>query len=239
MAVNKVEINTPEGKHTLIDLTGDTVTPETLAKGATAHDASGDIITGTMRSVDEVLETVTVNNTLLWDGDTEGKTVFDMTGDGSYTYYPVSEQVLSLDDLANGLILESSGISESASEEIKLTDFAKMTNKIIASKSVSSVLFVLEDNASLYGKVIPKKGVYFMRSEAFDFYVSRIKIEGYTGFNSEVQVIKKKYIPEHPHSFGDITGAITLGVHTDGKVYIFIDGSPVGDGIALVNAKFD
>lgn len=42
-AVNKVEIN---GK-TVIDLTQDTVTPETLKKGVTAHSASGEQITGT------------------------------------------------------------------------------------------------------------------------------------------------------------------------------------------------
>lgn len=41
--VNKVEIN---GK-TVIDLTQDTVTPETLKKGVTAHSASGERITGT------------------------------------------------------------------------------------------------------------------------------------------------------------------------------------------------
>ena len=33
---------------TLIDISKDTVTPETLAKGATAHDSSGEPITGTM-----------------------------------------------------------------------------------------------------------------------------------------------------------------------------------------------
>ena len=44
MGVNKVEAN----NKTLIDLTQDTVTPETLAEGATAHDASGEQITGTM-----------------------------------------------------------------------------------------------------------------------------------------------------------------------------------------------
>lgn len=43
MAVNKVEIN---GK-TIVDLTGDTVTPETLAAGVTAHDAAGNPIVGT------------------------------------------------------------------------------------------------------------------------------------------------------------------------------------------------
>lgn len=43
MAVNKVVY---DGK-TLVDLTSDTVTPATLAKGVTAHDKSGAKITGT------------------------------------------------------------------------------------------------------------------------------------------------------------------------------------------------
>lgn len=46
MAANKVAIN---GK-TILDLTQDTVTPGTLAKGATAHDKSGAQITGTMEA---------------------------------------------------------------------------------------------------------------------------------------------------------------------------------------------
>ena len=43
MAINKVEY----GGKTLIDLTQDTVTPETLVKGTTAHDKSGEQIVGT------------------------------------------------------------------------------------------------------------------------------------------------------------------------------------------------
>lgn len=46
MSVNKVEYF---GK-VLIDLTQDSVTPETLAKGTTAHNAKGEVITGTMES---------------------------------------------------------------------------------------------------------------------------------------------------------------------------------------------
>lgn len=46
MAFNKVVYN----GNTLIDLTEDTVTPETLAKGITAHDKSGAAIVGTMES---------------------------------------------------------------------------------------------------------------------------------------------------------------------------------------------
>ena len=42
MAINKVEY----GNETLIDLTSDTVTKETLIKGETAHAASGEKIYG-------------------------------------------------------------------------------------------------------------------------------------------------------------------------------------------------
>lgn len=48
MGTNKIVINTPTGEQTLIDLTNDSVTPETLAEGVTAHDASGEEIVGTM-----------------------------------------------------------------------------------------------------------------------------------------------------------------------------------------------
>lgn len=46
MAVNKIVIN----NEVQIDLTADTVSPSTLASGITAHDKSGNIITGTMAS---------------------------------------------------------------------------------------------------------------------------------------------------------------------------------------------
>lgn len=46
MAVNKVVYGTT----VLVDLTKDTVTPDKLLKGATAHDASGEPITGTMEA---------------------------------------------------------------------------------------------------------------------------------------------------------------------------------------------
>ncbi len=44
MAVSKVVY----GGETLMDLTSDTVTPETLLEGVTAHDASGAAIVGTL-----------------------------------------------------------------------------------------------------------------------------------------------------------------------------------------------
>ena len=53
MGVNKVVF----GDETLVDLTSDTVTPDTLVKGATAHDASGERITGTYEGEDVSAET--------------------------------------------------------------------------------------------------------------------------------------------------------------------------------------
>lgn len=44
MAVSKIVY----GRQTLIDLTADTITEETLFKGSTAHKADGTIITGIM-----------------------------------------------------------------------------------------------------------------------------------------------------------------------------------------------
>lgn len=55
MAINKVDF----AGNTLIDLTTDTVTPETLAEGVTAHDASGAFITGIMKASGGEIHTVT------------------------------------------------------------------------------------------------------------------------------------------------------------------------------------
>ena len=57
MGVSKVEF----AGNTLIDLTGDTVTPETLAEGVTAHDATGALITGVMTAGGGDIHTVTTD----------------------------------------------------------------------------------------------------------------------------------------------------------------------------------
>lgn len=56
MAVNKVEIN----GEVKLDLTTDTVTPETLLKGITAHNAAGDKIDGVMKKGTELKIIVSV-----------------------------------------------------------------------------------------------------------------------------------------------------------------------------------
>lgn len=44
---NKVVLNRPDGEEVLIDISGDSVAPETLGKGVTAHDKTGAPIVGT------------------------------------------------------------------------------------------------------------------------------------------------------------------------------------------------
>lgn len=58
MAVNRVDY----GTQTLIDLTSDTVTPETLVAGATAHDKAGNAITGTAPAVQTYTGTFTTDS---------------------------------------------------------------------------------------------------------------------------------------------------------------------------------
>ena len=71
MSVNKIVY----GDRTLIDLTGDTVTEETLFKGCQAHRADGTIIIGTMLSgcPDEFMVEEEIS-------DSSGQNVQDETG---------------------------------------------------------------------------------------------------------------------------------------------------------------
>lgn len=68
MAVNKVVL----GENTLIDLTGDTVSADKLAKGTTAHDMAGEPIVGTMEAGGGKVYTFTdglteTDGTVSWD----------------------------------------------------------------------------------------------------------------------------------------------------------------------------
>lgn len=79
MAVNKIEIN----GEVKLDLTQDTVTPATLAKGKTAHDKSGAAIVGTMeassaKEEQEKTITITANGTVEITPDA-GKTLSKAT----------------------------------------------------------------------------------------------------------------------------------------------------------------
>lgn len=62
MGINKIILNTSDGEKVLVDLTGDTVTPEKLEYGATAHDASGAEIVGKYVPLDTSDATATADD---------------------------------------------------------------------------------------------------------------------------------------------------------------------------------
>ena len=87
MAVNKVVINKTSGPETLIDLTNDTVTPETLAKGIIAHNAEGEIIVGTMEGgggyTNQVPLSTETDGETIYNGGTGYKDGYRITTTGS------------------------------------------------------------------------------------------------------------------------------------------------------------
>jgi hypothetical protein len=87
MAVNKVALN----GETKLDLTADTVTPETLLKGMTAHNAAGELITG----VYEPMNIKQYTGTLLasgWAADSHGYQAQTITITGLKAAYDVDPQ---------------------------------------------------------------------------------------------------------------------------------------------------
>lgn len=87
MAVNKVALN----GEVKFDLTADTVTPETLLKGMTAHNAAGELITG----VYEPMNIKQYTGTLLasgWAADSHGYQAQTITITGLKASYDVDPQ---------------------------------------------------------------------------------------------------------------------------------------------------
>lgn len=87
MAVNKVALN----GEVKLDLTADTVTPETLLKGMTAHNAAGELITG----VYEPMNIKQYTGTLLasgWAADSHGYQAQTITITGLKASYDIDPQ---------------------------------------------------------------------------------------------------------------------------------------------------
>ena len=87
MAVNKVALN----GEVKLDLTADTVPPETLLKGMTAHNAAGELITG----VYEPMNIKQYTGTLLasgWAADSHGYQAQTITITGLKASYDVDPQ---------------------------------------------------------------------------------------------------------------------------------------------------
>lgn len=209
MAINKVEITTENGTETLMDLTGDSVTPETLAEGATAHGANGEPIIGTMKAgsadMSKYFETVG-SDTLTWDGNTEGLYSVSLS-DGDYLSL-VSDKVPSLDELKKGGSATFPAINDAptfvrfTSEDIvDASDDAGMGSGFyVLNADEGSTTFgfvVYEPNATIVldeegnTLMVEKTGIYLPKFEGW--YPSSLTINGYTGFNQR-EVLKNEYL---------------------------------------------
>ena len=122
MAVNKVALN----GEVKLDLTADTVTPETLLKGATAHNAAGELITG----VYEPMNIKQYTGTLLasgWAADSHGYQAQTITIDGLKASYDADPQW----DVA------LSGMDKDADSAL-LTGFSRVSNFTTGANSLTA-----------------------------------------------------------------------------------------------------
>ena len=115
MAVNKVDVNGV----TVLDLTQDSVTPATLKKGETAHDASGAAIVGEMESSAPSLQsksvTYTANGTATimpdagYDGLSSVDVTVDVSGGGGVETCTLTTSVGKAPGVVHGTIYAYSG----------------------------------------------------------------------------------------------------------------------------------
>nr|DAF84058.1 MAG TPA: hypothetical protein [Caudoviricetes sp.] len=120
MAVNKVALN----GEVKLDLTADTVTPETLLKGKTAHNASGELITGTMiASQLQLIVTVSAGATVT---ATNGSKTISGTSDstGVCTLIVPEAGTWSVSATLNGQTSNTQSVSVKDSYAVSLTFFS-------------------------------------------------------------------------------------------------------------------
>ena len=229
MSVNKVQLANGE---TIIDISDSTVTPETLAEGVTAHDASGQKITGKMvpgggsknvqtdwNQTDETAPDFLKNkpfgevagDTLTWDGNIDG--LFDING----VYYKISDSVVTPDDLANGFSFNFAGDKY----PLTIEDIQTSGGTVLDDGFVMIDLFILVPYdgydltpLGLEGFTCPK-GVYSAFMDGM--FISEFYIPGYTGF-SIIKKIEEKFLPVK--TFFVNTLEETLGT---AKYYLYTD----------------
>ena len=176
---------------TLIDLTGDTVTKNTLARGTTAHGPDGEPIEGEM-PIENVLY---IDQTLSEEQKTQARTNI-----GAASSAEVSQ-------LSDQKAEQSDFISHTQDQKIHVTQAEKD-----AWDGKSNFSGKYEDLTG--NPTIPSKTSQLTNDSGF--LTQHQDLSEYTKKN-----------------------ALTLGVHSDGLMYLFIDGQPVGVGVSIEGANGD
>jgi hypothetical protein len=212
MLVSKVQLANGE---VLVDLTEDSVTEETLAEGATAHDASGKKIIGTMKSggvsvqadwnqTDETAADFIKNkpfgyfptgsDTLTWDGNIEGRDVI------YEIMYKVSDAIPTIEDFANGFRLTINNMGETVSFDSP-SDWVIDEDGVISIQEPDGMIpyvGIITEEASIETGFSP--GLYFLHFDASslgDFgliLTTQLTIPGYGKFEYN-RPIEKQYLP--------------------------------------------
>ena len=149
MAVNKVDVNGV----TVLDLTQDSVTPATLKKGETAHDASGAAIVGEMESSAPTLQsksvTYTANGTATitpdagYDGLSSVDVTVNVSGGGSETQagrsvtFPAT--ATRWQNIEEAILILSDGTS------VHFEDYS-----VVAGKTINNVICIMAYSAASY-----------------------------------------------------------------------------------------
>lgn len=151
MAVNKVVFNTDNGPETLIDLTNDTVTPTTLAAGTVAHDASGNVIEGTM-STETVLY---IEQTLTEEQKSQARANIGAAEACGITYLESStDNMVSIRDLSSGTYIFYGKFKPFASSTATVSfSSSLLVNVITGTSNTQIMVFYPVNNCIQYMKI--------------------------------------------------------------------------------------
>ena len=219
MAINKVVLNDV----VKLDLTADTVTPETLAEGVTAHDAAGNPITGTMNvttppltvktnagaSVTATKGSLSVSGT----ADSSGSCVLELPEFGEWTVTAslsgntatVTANVLaSYNEKAYTVISASiSGNLNSRSGYVKINGTTYSSETVVSVYAGQSVTVYVSGGSAakteceiLFNRTIVQTGegeYVFTPDEDVSISFTRVKIPNATGYVWKAEITTASY----------------------------------------------
>ena len=130
----------------------------------------------------------TGSNTLIWNGDTEGRYSFK----SGPTFVHVSDSIPEVSDLKGAKVLVNYGESE---YEGTISP-GNIIDDVIHISGGLQIIVALKDNAKFYNQVIEKAGVYFSAQFAYNDTVTGVTLTtpNYTGFPS-IKKIDEKFLP--------------------------------------------
>lgn len=198
MGVNCVNLANDEN---LIDLRNDTVTPETLAKGVTAHNSEGDSIVGTMSAVqsdyaqnDSTQPDYIKNRPFYregygyeWDGKATDET--KKVGEDRFYYYKISDNVMTVSDLVGAKVTTSVNVNETIAEDSIKTYGNDSFAYLYYNKQWEFILVCVETASfeTVLGTVELTPGVWLLNGGIY-----AAKLEKYTG----IKQIDNEFIPK-------------------------------------------